>query len=204
MKKNSVNAIQFRAGTVNDGNICGKICFEAFKAIAEQHHFPSEFPQLDQTTNIISSMLANRGFYSVIGERNGKIVGSNFLDERGSIVGVGPISIDPTAQNTGIGRQLMQQVVDRAISKGQPGIRLNTAAHHGRSLSLYSKIGFKVQAPMVVLQGHAVHQTVPNTSVRTALPRDLDATSQLCEMVHGCNRKQEMTEAIAEGTAKIV
>jgi len=204
MKINDQKETEFREGSVNDGIACGKICFSAFKTIADQHHFPSEFPQLEPTVSIISSMLANSGFYSVIAERNGEIVGSNFLDERGSILGIGPISIDPTVQNTGIGRQLMQNVVDRAISQGRPNIRLHTASHHGRSISLYSKIGFKVQAPMVILQGPRIQEVVPNTKVRQAQSSDLDAISHLCEMVHGCQRQQEVSEAIIQGTASVV
>jgi hypothetical protein len=36
--------LTFRLGTPDDANRCGTICYEAFKTIAEQHHFPSDFP----------------------------------------------------------------------------------------------------------------------------------------------------------------
>jgi len=38
-------------------------------------------------------MLSKPGFYSVVAEQEGKVVGSNFLDERGLIAGVGPITL---------------------------------------------------------------------------------------------------------------
>jgi hypothetical protein len=55
---------------------------------------------------VVGAMLATPGFYCVVAELDGKIVGSNFLDERDPISGVGPpISVDPAVQNQTIGRQ---------------------------------------------------------------------------------------------------
>jgi hypothetical protein len=39
-------------------------------------------------------------------------LGSNVLDKRSIIAGVGPITIDPGTQNLGIGRKLMQAVME--------------------------------------------------------------------------------------------
>lgn len=204
MVKTPTNKIKFRAGKGKDGKTCGKICFDAFHSIAAQHQFPSEFPSLSSTMEIITSMLKNPGFYSVIAELDGKIVGSNFLDERGPIVGIGPISIDPHLQNSGFGRLLMQNVVHRAVSQNRPGIRLNTAAHHGRSISLYSKIGFKIRAPILIIQGQQVKDRITNTKVRAAKMTDVEATTLLCEQIHGHNRRQEVIDAITSGSAKVV
>src|SRR2546425_2480673 len=101
-------------------------------------------------------MLAHPGFYGVVAERDGRIVGSNFLDERSAIAGVGPITVAPEAQDARVGRQLMDAVLDRANEKGFPGVRLLQAAYHNRSLSLYAKLGFEVREPIVTLQGAPV------------------------------------------------
>jgi GNAT superfamily N-acetyltransferase len=42
------------------------------------------------------------------------MVGSNCLDERSAIAGVGPITVEPTFQNCGVGRTLMEAVLARA------------------------------------------------------------------------------------------
>jgi GNAT superfamily N-acetyltransferase len=83
-------------------------------------------------------LLANPGFYGIVAEENGRIVGSNFADHRSSIAGIGPVSIDPEAQNQGIGRKLMQASIDHFAAANVPGIRLVQAAYHNRSLCLYS------------------------------------------------------------------
>jgi predicted N-acetyltransferase YhbS len=62
---------------------------------------------------VLSMLLAHPGFYSVVAEVNGKVVGSNFLDERLTISGVGPVTVDPAVQNHEIGRVLMQDVMRR-------------------------------------------------------------------------------------------
>ena len=87
-----------RTGTREDAAACGLIDFEAFRSISSQHNFPWDFPSVEIATGVISGMLANPGFYCVVAEANGKILGSNFLDERNPISGVGPISVDPACR----------------------------------------------------------------------------------------------------------
>jgi hypothetical protein len=48
--------------------------------------------------------LTNPGFYGVVAEEAGNIVGSNFVYLRSPVAGISPITIDPVAQNRRIGR----------------------------------------------------------------------------------------------------
>lgn len=196
--------IALRTATLNDKMHCGQICFNAFQAIANQHQFPSEFPDINNTLAGISSLIANEGFYGVVAEQNGRIIGSNFLDIRGIIAGVGPISIAPEAQNSGLGRLLMHAVIEYGLSQNKAGIRLNTASHHGRSLSLYTKMGFKIQTPMMILQGPQIKASFPHHHVRKAMHSDLQTTSDLCKTIHGHERMQEVLDAIAQEEAIVV
>jgi hypothetical protein len=43
-----------------------------------------------------SMMFSHPGFYCVVAESEGRIVGSNCLDERSAIAGVGPITVEPS------------------------------------------------------------------------------------------------------------
>jgi hypothetical protein len=36
--------LMLRAGRFEDAETCGLICYEAFKAIADEHNFPPTFP----------------------------------------------------------------------------------------------------------------------------------------------------------------
>ncbi len=110
--------LRLRPGRADDATACGTICYQAFKTIAEAHNFTPDFPSVDVAVGLMSSLLSHPGFYSVVAEVDGRIVGSNFLDERNAIAGLGPITVDPTVQNRRIGRQLMQNAHERAAKKG--------------------------------------------------------------------------------------
>ncbi len=69
----------------------GRIGRQAFKAIAEQHNFPPDFPDPDVAIVLLSHLSEHPGFYGVVAEVGGKIVGSNFVDERSPIIGVSPM-----------------------------------------------------------------------------------------------------------------
>jgi hypothetical protein len=88
-------SIRLRQGTIEDATTCGPICYAAFKAIADQHNFPPDFPSPEVTTALLSELLAHPNFYGVVAELDGRVVGSNFVDERSTIAGIGPITVDP-------------------------------------------------------------------------------------------------------------
>jgi predicted N-acetyltransferase YhbS len=193
-----------RPALPEDSPVCGEICYRAFSAINAAHNFPCDFPGPEAATGVISQMFSHPGFYCVVAEIEGRIVGSNVLDERSIIAGVGPITIDPDAQNLGVGRKLMQAVIDRANERGAAGIRLVQAAFHNRSLSLYASLGFDVREPLACVQGRPRERTVPGCDVRPAQATDLDACNALSRQVHGFDRSRELAEGIKEKTAMVV
>ena len=196
-------SVSIRRATPADAEVCGRICFEAFCSIATQHNFPPDFPSPERPTRVLSTMFSHPHFYCVVAEQDGKIVGSNCLDERTPIAGVGPITIDPPAQNRAVGRQLMQAVMARAAERKVAGVRLVQAAYHNRSLSLYAKLGFAVREPLACMQGPAIRKTPPGYRVRAAQAADLDACNGLCRRAHGHDRSGELREAIQHGTAVV-
>jgi predicted N-acetyltransferase YhbS len=197
-------SIVLRPGTPPDAAACGLICFEAFKAIDDEHNFPWDFPSAAVTTDILTMMLSNPGFYSVVAEKDGTVVGSNFLDERGPIAGVGPITVDPAAQNGTIGRRLMQAVLDRASERRAAGVRLLQSAFHNRSLCLYSKLGFDAREMISRINGAPLDLKSPGYEVRPARAADRAACNALCQRVHGHHRGGELDDAIKAGTARVV
>ncbi len=193
-----------RTAVPEDGPACGKICYDAFSAISAAHGFPCDFPGPEVTTGVLSTMFSSPGFYCVVAEHQGRIVGSNCLDERSVIAGVGPITIEPGAQDLGIGRRLMQAVMDRAAGQGVAGIRLVQAAFHNRSLSLYAGLGFDIREPLACMQGRTAQRSFDGCAVRPANRADLDACNTLSRRVHGFDRNAELAQAIEHGTAKVV
>lgn len=197
-------AVTIRQAQPEDAAACGRICFEAFHKINTDHNFPPDLPAADVGVALLARMFANPSFYCVVAERAGRLVGSNCLDERSSIAGVGPITVDPTVQNSGAGRALMNAVLDRARERQHPGVRLVQAAFHNRSLSLYTKLGFDPREPLSCMQGKPLQRAVDGCRVRPARESDLEACNRVCRQVHGHDRAGELADAIREGTAQVV
>ena len=97
-------------------------------------------------------LLLHPGFYSVVAEDDRVVVVSNFLDERCSVAGLGLITVSPTQQNSGVGRRLMQHMLNRAEERGYPSVRLLQAAYHSQSLALYAGMNFDVRDICSVVQ----------------------------------------------------
>jgi predicted N-acetyltransferase YhbS len=197
-------AITIRRARPDDAQECGRICFDAFYKVNADHNFPPEMPERSMPEGLLGMMFSHPGFYAVVAESAGRIVGSNCLDERSTIFGVGPITIDPVVQNSGIGRQLMQAVLDRAAERGAPGVRLLQSAFHNRSLSLYTKLGFDPREPISVMTGAPLRLAVEGCKVRAAQPSDISACDRLCLRVHGHTRSDELADAIKQGQAFVV
>ena len=204
MSEKQATGLMVRAGRSDDAETCGLICYEAFKAIADEHNFPPDFPSPEVSGGLLTSLLSRGDIYRVVAEVDGRVVGSNFLWENGTIAGVGPITIDPAAQNVAVGRRLMEDVLQRARERGFAGVRLVQAAYHNRSLALYAKLGFDTREPLSNLQGEAIEQQIPGYAVRSATEEDLDACNKVCLKVHGHDRGPELLEAIRQGSANVV
>jgi GNAT superfamily N-acetyltransferase len=196
--------LNLRRGTLEDASVLGPLNYEAFKTIADQHNFPPDFPSPEDATATITSLLSNPGVYSVVAESGGRIMGSNFMDERNPIAGIGPIGVDPTSQNHGVGRALMLDVLERVRKRNFAGVRLVQTAYHNRSLSLYTKLGFDTREPLSVMQGKPLNMRMPGYDVRRANEADLDACNELCHRVHGHSRGGELLDMTRAGMATVV
>jgi GNAT superfamily N-acetyltransferase len=196
--------IRLRAAASGDAPEIGRVLYEAFKSLGDRHGFPPDFPSVDVARGVAGMLIGHPGFYGAVAEGGPKIVGSNFMDERSPVRGIGPISVDPATQNSGVGRRLMQDALDRATASGAPSVRLLQAAYHNRSLCLYTSLGFQTREPMSVLQGPPLGLTFPGYQVRPARFDDIAACNSLCRDVHGFDRGAELRDSIEQHTATVV
>jgi GNAT superfamily N-acetyltransferase len=193
--------IIIRPATPADAPAAGQICFDAFTAINRAHNYPPDFPHVEHAIGLLTTLFGLPGWHCLVAEEDGRILGSNCLDERSIINGIGPITVDPTAQNRGVGRILMQAALNRAASTRVAGVRLVQAAFHLRSLSLYTTLGFDVREPLACMQGRTSTRSIPGCTVRAATPADLAACNELSVTVHGYNRSADLAQSIERGTA---
>jgi predicted N-acetyltransferase YhbS len=195
--------VTLRPGRPEDSAELGRICYEAFRDIATRHGFPPDIPSPDVGRVIVGSMLHEPTAWSVVAERDGRLVGSNFMALEQAVAGIGPITVDPEGQNAGVGTAMMRAALDHAAKAGMASVRLVQAAYHARSLSLYTKLGFDPREPLVQLTGTA-HEQPAGVLVRRAAERDIDACDATCFAVHGHRRSIELGRAIRNGTASVV
>ena len=199
-----MSTLTIRRATLEDAPASAKICYDAFYKINTAHGFPPDMASPEAVAGIMTMMFGHPGFYCVVAQEGGRIVGSNCMDERSPIAGIGPITIDPEAQNRGIGRKLMQAVMDRARERNFPGVRLVQAAFHTRSLSLYATLGFDAREPLSVMQGPAIKRAIEGCRVRPPSAADLEACNRVSVKVHGHDRGGDLADSIAQGTAAVV
>jgi predicted N-acetyltransferase YhbS len=197
-------AVTIRVATKGDASAAGKICFDAFSAISTAHNFAPDLPAPEAGIGILTTLFTAPGFYCVVAEVGGRVVGSNCLDERAVIHGLGPITVEPSVQNLGVGRKLMRAVLNRSNQRNAAGVRLVQAAFHNRSLSLYAGLGFDVREPLSCMQGRTAQRSVPGCTVRKAESADLEACNALSHRVHGFDRGADLAHAIEQGSAKVV
>jgi predicted N-acetyltransferase YhbS len=184
--------IKIRPVAPADKPSCGRILFEAFQDIADRHAFPRDFAT-PEIASVVMDFLIDSCF-GVVAERDGEILGSNFLKEGDPVVAVGPISVDPQLQESGVGRRLMQAVIDRG--RDATGIRLVQDAFNRTSMALYASMGFDVREPLVLLSGAPASSPPADIEVRPLVESDIDPCSELCERVCGVMRTQELRAAL--------
>ena len=171
--------LQLREATPDDAPMCGRIMVDAFEALATRHRFPIEAGTPEFADFHITAMLATDGIDGLAAERDGRIVGSALQDERGKIVGVGPVAVDPVAAGAGAGRALMKALLRRSDERDVAGVRLVQMAYNCQSFSLYAKLGFSVRELLSVFQGTPRESTITGAVVGPATPDDIAARPDL-------------------------
>ena len=185
-----------------DAGAVARIVHAAFAGIHDHHRFPRDFPSPQAAAGLVGAFAAHPAIWGVVAEREGRVVGSNFLDERGSVRGVGPITVDPGAQERGVGRRLMEAVMER--SAGADGVRLLQDAFNTRSMALYASLGFEITDPVALMAGRPRGAVPAGHAVRPLAADDLPAAAALSLRVHGYERTAELADALARGGATAV
>jgi GNAT superfamily N-acetyltransferase len=135
-------------------------------------------------------LLTRADVFNVVAESDGQVIGSNHLLESDAIAAVGPITVDSNAQAKGVGRMLMDAVIERG--KDRRGIRLVQDGFNTASLSLYASLGFDVREPMVLIEGALKGDVPPDFEVRPIQEEDYETCAELCRAVLGVDRLNEL------------
>jgi predicted N-acetyltransferase YhbS len=198
-------ALIIRSIRQDDAEMCGKIGFQAHKAISSAHGYPSEQPSLEFAVGMIRTLLANPNSWGALAERDGQILGSIFLHvfPPSPVAAIGPLTVDPSAQG-GVGRALMESSLMEARKRSYDQVRLVQSPSHLRSFVLYTKCGFILREPLFLMRGNPVPSIVGKKhDVRAARSEDISACNEICISVHGFSREIELRQAIDQQVASV-
>ena len=200
--RDSDRDIVLRPIRTGDADAAARILYDAFAGIHDHHRFPRDFPVPASAAGLVDAFIAHPAIWGVVAERDGRILGSNFVDERGPVRGAGPITVDPGVQEHGVGRALMEAVLER--SAGAAGVRLLQDAFNTRSMALYASLGFAITDPVALMAGRPRAAVPAGHSVRALTRDDLPAATDLSLAVHGYERTAELAGALESGGALAV
>ncbi|HJU35126.1 MAG TPA: GNAT family N-acetyltransferase [Nitrososphaera sp.] len=188
-----------------DAETCGKIGFQAHKAISSAHGYPSEQPSIEFAVGMIKTLLANPYSWGTLAEQEGRILGSIFLHTfpPSPIAAIGPLTVDPSAEG-GVGRALMQAALKEAYKRDYDQVRLVQSPSHLRSFVLYTKCGFNLREPLFLMHGNPAPSTLEKKyDVRAAGSEDLSECNEICISIHGFSREMELRHAIDQHVASV-
>jgi len=147
------------------------IWHQAFSALHDSLGLERDIPTPEVGGMIISHVVKRPDYTGVMAVLDGKIVGSNFLLHADEVAGVGPITVDPPVQAKGIGRALVQWVIDESRRRGIRQTRPFQEALNITSLSLYTSLGFDWRDSAALTQAMPAPEEDPN--IRPLGPEDL-------------------------------
>src|SRR5829696_1416204 len=180
----------------------GSICFEAFKKIQDRACGTRDLPTVEIAQQVLGMLVEREDFYSVSALDNGRLVGSNFLSLMDPVAGVGPVTVDPSYQGQGLGRILMQDVIEYAQRNNIEQVRLMQDSFNVASLSLYACLGFDVKVPVAFIQTAPLAEA--DDSVRPITETDLPAIEELSERIYKNSRRNEVAAAALYGFAALL
>jgi GNAT superfamily N-acetyltransferase len=188
-----------------DVETCGKIGFQAHKAISSAHGYPSEQPSIEFAVGMIKTLLANPNSWGALAERDSQILGSIFLHvfPPSPVAAIGPLTVEPSAEG-GVGRALMEASLVEARKRGYEQVRLVQSPSHLRSFVLYTKCGFTLREPLFLMHGNPVPSILGKKhDVRAARSEDISACNKICISIHGFSREMELRQAIDQRVATV-
>jgi predicted N-acetyltransferase YhbS len=196
--------VSLRSATAADAQACGRVCYEAFSAIANAHRFPDDWRSEELAVKVLASRLAEPHTYGVVAEVGREIVGSALLKEYRPVGGIGPVTVTPRLQGGRIGRLMMEHLLEKARLAGLGGTRLVQAAYNTQSLALYTRLGFQTRELLACIHGHPIAARMRPYLVRLGAVEDQPACARLCLRLHGYARGEDVAEALRLGSLTIV
>lgn len=153
-------------------------------------------------TDFVGTRFAADPAAAFVAEIDGEIVGSNLATNWGSVGFFGPLTVNPTVQDRGVGSALMEPVMERFAGWGTQHAGLFTFAQSVKHVGLYQKFGFYPRFLTAVMELAVPDEptTVPSAAVFSRMP-ETERESALAEcrtLTDGIYDGLDLTHEIVE------
>lgn len=131
-----------------------------------------------------------------------RLMGSCFYHPRKHHVSLGIMNVHPNYFGFGVGRALLEHIIDFTESKGFKALRLTSSALNLDSFSLYNRAGFvprcAFQDMLIQVPAGGMKESAPGKErVRPAKAADVGAMAELEMEVSGISREEDYRYCIA-------
>jgi len=131
----------------------------------------------------------------------GRLMGSCFYHPRRHHVSLGIMNVHPNYWGAGVGRQLVEPILEHGRNEGKP-VRLTSSAINLDSFSLYTKAGFvpfqTYQDVQIAVPENGLGVTCEGTeNVREATEDDVPAMEELEHEIAGITREKDYRYCLA-------
>ncbi|HJQ84502.1 MAG TPA: GNAT family N-acetyltransferase [Candidatus Binatia bacterium] len=196
-----------RPAEPRDVERAGDVNFVAFHRVALEHGVPPVVTMPSESRRYIRHLFEFDPLGGVVAEENDDLVGVGWLHPRGAVATIGPLAVDPRAWGRGIGRRLLERLVETA-GKGVPQIRLVQESYNTVSLGLYLRSGFRVVAPLLELDLPAAVTAVaprvpPGMTIRRGAIEDQARIVARDARAFGAPRAQSIELYLRRGTVLV-
>ena len=199
----------------SDAEACGKIGYLAHRTISSTHGYPSEQPSEEFGIDLVKRLIDNPNSWGFLAEEKpqGNILGSIVIHKfsPSPVAVIGPLTVHPSAEGSGIGRLLMDVALNKAHEQKLERIRLVQSPSHIRSFVLYTKCGFILREPLFLMQrsnkieGSTIIPIPTRSIIRPVkYQNDISECNELCKQAHGFTREMELRQAKNQGVATLI
>ena len=182
----------------------GRIMCESFNTQNQGLGLPPEWPDEVFTSNLIGLLFGNPGFIKIVAvdRATDALIGVNFLESGDPVTAPGPISVDTQAQNKGVGRALMEYVLEFSLQLQKPDIRLVQVANNLKSFALYASQDFKFGETLTMIAGRVAENQLEDAgyTIRPMTEADVAACSAMHERANMFPRSADIMGAVFEGS----
>ncbi len=200
-----MSEIRLRIMTPQDRSEVAELIYASLNHWYQTHGRPAIFsggPQVTEVFYDVYSVLEPGCAVVAENPRTGRLMGSCFYHPRPHHVSLGIMNVHPNYFGTGVGRALLQHIIDFTDQAGYKSLRLTQSAFNLDSFSLYNRAGFvprgAYQDMFVPVPAGGLQAAAPPGAgqVRAAGPDDVAGMAALEMEVSGITRETDCRYAI--------